>query len=104
MKSIYDKHEFENLELSKNIFTKGLQISIDENCCWVHNPSVLKFSGKEDKIQFDIRQTSDYEYNISDKTRYSYYVQADLNAGVSGDQTFYLDDMTLVKVDIAARP
>ncbi|WP_372775224.1 hypothetical protein [Mangrovibacterium sp.] len=43
-------------------------------------------------------------YNISDKTRYSYYVQASLNVGVTGDQTFYLDDMGLKKVDVAPRP
>lgn len=43
-------------------------------------------------------------YNSSDKTRYTYYVEASINPGVSGDQTFYLDDMGLRKVDAAARP
>jgi len=43
-------------------------------------------------------------YNSSDKTRYSYYVEADINPGVSGDQTFYLDDMGLKKVEAGARP
>lgn len=43
-------------------------------------------------------------YNSSDKTRYTYYIQANLNEGVTGDQTFYLDDMGLKKVDAGARP
>ncbi len=43
-------------------------------------------------------------YNISDKTRYTYYVQANINTGVTGDQTLYLDDMGLIKVDAGARP
>ncbi len=43
-------------------------------------------------------------YNNSDKMRYSYYVEAGVNPGVTGDQTFYLDDMGLRKVDIAPRP
>lgn len=43
-------------------------------------------------------------YNNSDKTRYSYYVEQSLNQGVTGDQTFYLDDMGLKKVDAPARP
>nr|WP_319273213.1 hypothetical protein [uncultured Draconibacterium sp.] len=43
-------------------------------------------------------------FNNSDRCRYTYYVQADLNEGVTGDQTFYLDDMGLRKVDAAARP
>ncbi len=43
-------------------------------------------------------------YNISDKTRYTYTVEATLNSGVTGDQTFYLDDMGLIKVDVPTRP
>lgn len=42
--------------------------------------------------------------NNSDKMRYTYYVEAHINEGVSGDQTFYLDDMGVRKVDIPARP
>ena len=48
-----------------------------------------------------------FAYNLNDpneKIRYSYYVEASNNPGVSGDQTFYLDDMELAKVDIPARP
>lgn len=43
-------------------------------------------------------------YNASDKTRYTYYVESALNPGVTGNQTFYLDDMELRKVDAGARP
>lgn len=43
-------------------------------------------------------------YNSSDKTRYTYYVEAGINPGVTGNQTFYLDDMGLVKVAAGARP
>lgn len=42
--------------------------------------------------------------NNSDRMRYSYYVEAHINEGVSGDQTFYLDDMGVRKVDVPARP
>lgn len=42
--------------------------------------------------------------NNSDKMRYSYYVEANINPGVSGDQTFYLDDMGVRKVNVPARP
>lgn len=43
-------------------------------------------------------------YSVADKTRYSYYVEANINPGVTGDQTFYLDDMGLIQVDAGARP
>jgi len=38
------------------------------------------------------------------QVRYTYYIQANLNEGVTGDQTFYLDDMGMRAVDIPARP
>ncbi len=44
------------------------------------------------------------DYNSLDKTRYSYYVEAVNNTGVSGQQTFYLDDFELRKVDAGTRP
>lgn len=34
------------------------------------------------------------------KSRYSFYVRATDNADVSGEQTFYLDDMTMVPLDV----
>ena len=37
-------------------------------------------------------------------SRYSYYVEGALNPGVKGNQTFYLDDMEMVKVDAGIRP
>ncbi|WP_075590535.1 hypothetical protein [Labilibacter marinus] len=40
----------------------------------------------------------------TEKMRYSYFVEASHNTGVTGDQTFYLDDMGLRKVDVAPRP
>ncbi|WP_282036331.1 hypothetical protein [Saccharicrinis aurantiacus] len=46
-----------------------------------------------------------FAYNDSDgKVRYTYYIEANINPDVSGDQTFYLDDMGLRKVDVPVRP
>ncbi len=44
------------------------------------------------------------EVASNQQVRYTYYLEANLNEGVTGDQTFYLDDMGMRKVDIAARP
>lgn len=40
----------------------------------------------------------------ANRIRYTYLVEQNVNQGVTGDQTFYLDDMGLKKVDIPARP
>ncbi|WP_068475455.1 hypothetical protein [Saccharicrinis aurantiacus] len=46
-----------------------------------------------------------YAYKeVDKKIRYSYYVEVSNNADVTGDQTFYLDDMSLRKVDVPVRP
>lgn len=42
--------------------------------------------------------------NSTDVMRYTYTIEAGLNSGVTGDQTFYLDDMGITKVDVAPRP
>lgn len=44
------------------------------------------------------------EIASNQQVRYTYYIQANLNEGVTGDQTFYLDDMGMKKVDVGARP
>ncbi|GAF02168.1 hypothetical protein [Saccharicrinis fermentans] len=37
-------------------------------------------------------------------SRYSFYVEPEYNPGVTGTQTFYLDDMEMVKVEAGLRP
>ncbi len=44
------------------------------------------------------------EVDNNSKVRYSYYIEPDLNPGVAGAQTLYLDDMGMRQVDIPARP